>query len=342
MKVISLILLLFTLSFSQAEAVFNMLDATQAGDSKSGGKANTTEGEFGILGSLAGVYNKGREAVKTTYDEIQYWKGIIGTYGKMKTWYEEQKAGFKRIGRTFGAVFSDPKQIFSAIERGEFDDISGKIFGDIDYKINIAPEKLNNIFGSAEKLMSAGDPNKFGGAIMPNTGKVYNEFNAIVLNTNMKIDFADEFSLNKKIIENSNKIYNEANVETMPEYKIMETIKAMAASATENSQNYTAWAAQTTGELNKKIDSVNTLFDAGYMDNIMDLQLLAAMNELEMVNANNKRIMHELELLKAHHAILGVEIWKHNKDKTDKESFVANSLTMKSSLQVKLDEMKKP
>lgn len=419
MRIIILVLLLFSLSFSQADAVFNILDAQNAADSKSGfGKKGSTPGEFGILGSLAGVYNKSREAVKTTYDEIQYWKGIIGTYAKMKEWYEEQKNGFKRIGRTFGALFTDPKKLFSKEGLEAFDDafnqigglksgaelIGGKEFGNLH--INIAPEKLNNLFGSAEKLRKATEKfdERFSGAIMPKTEEIYNNFNAMLPSSNIDNDLikgflpksaeikvnlvkqldnkiaqkkelknkigqtelakisldADIKKLEKaqknlsqyapeqnynKIIENTNKIYAEGGVETMPEYKIMETIKAMAASATENSQIYMTWAANVADSLNKKVLEVDKMFTTdengnSQMDNIMDLQLLAAMNELEMVNANNKRIMHELELLKAHHAILGIEIWNHNKTKTKNENIIANSLTMKTGLQKKLDAMK--
>jgi hypothetical protein len=349
---------------SWANVEISALDAQSSERSKGfTDDKNPTSEELGILASFAGVYNKSREAVKAVYDEIQYWKGIGATFGMMRNWYKEQKDNFQRIGRTAGALFTAPDKVFAGVSGKDWFDkalnyadaplkVATELFGAIDYTIYQAPKEMDNIFGRAEYYMDKIGDSRFSGAIMPNTEEIYENFNVMILNSDVSDRVKNKFRLKEEnkqknfeeIVKNANDLYKQVGVEEMPEYKIVETIKAMTASATHNSQNYTIWAGETAFRLNEKVSEIDRLFEQdeegnSKMDNIMDLQILAAMNELEMINANNKKILHQLELLKAHHALLGLEIWKYNKDKTSGEAFTASALIMRVNAESELENL---
>lgn len=311
-----------------------------------GGSKKPTDGEIGILATLAGVYGKTRDAVKTVYDEIQYWRGIAATYQMTKDWFNDQKERFKQIGRTVGTFFSEPGDIFAKLDQAE------SLFNQTDNLIFGAPQELDKIFGHLEVHIDQLADSKLSGALIPSTDEVFESFNLMIYNSDMSEDqkrkvlgssfYPDE---EEELINYQNELYEDINADMMPETEIMNVIKGMSASAVENSTMYTQWAIKSATTLSHKIQEVDAAFADGKMENIMDVQILAAMTDMEMINANNKRILHNLEVLKVHNAMLGLEIWVQNAEDIQDEALVATFLSYRddviSESDIVLDNIKK-
>jgi hypothetical protein len=336
-------------------------------------KGDPTKGEIGIIATLAGIYNKGREAVKSVYDEIQYWKGIGATYGMMKDWYREQKEKYKQIQRTVGKLANNPREVFQNRKGKDwFDDVLGfldasfsyvnhftgtaaEVFDKTDILAYGSMRELNMVFSHAEKYVTLVGNSKISGILMPNTDEIYNKFDEIIYTSNMSDEYKQRI-MNREnykrlssdsaaytltpeqqaqidtFISNSNSFLAAAGTENYPETRIVNLMKGLTASATGNSAMYYEWAVGSMDRLSQRMTEIDTLFKKDELNNIMDLQLLAAKLELEMINANNKRILHELEALKVHHAMLAYEIWKHDRKKVFDESMIADVLTLEQTM----------
>jgi hypothetical protein len=379
-----LALVSFSFAFDITKAPDMQKDVNPAIVSNKEDKGDPSEGELGIIATMAGVYNKGREAVKSVYDEIQYWKGIGATYDMLKDWYNVQKEKYKSIKRTVGKLQQNPKDVF-AVKKGKdwfdtFLNISeaplafmGEYTGNAVSLVNKMDDfayggmrELDRIFTHSEKYVTLLGESKISGVLMPNTDEIYDKFDEVIYNSNMSdgykkrimreanykrysegnfitLDSAEEarrreaqISALQEYAQHNDSIFSLARIDSFPETKIINTIKGLTASASGNSAMYYAWAMEAMDKLSGKMDTVDAMFERGEMDNIMDLQLLAAKLELEMINANNKRIQHELEALKIHHAMLGYEIWQHGKMKVLVEDVVGDALTLR---QIALDAL---
>jgi len=356
------------------QATLNPAMASNTDDS-----GDPTKGEIGWLGTMAGVYNKSREAVKSVYDEIQYWKGLGATYGMMKNWFKDQKDKFKGIKRTLGRLREDGASVFKNLDGKDWfetmlnymesplnyanfyvnplastvEQIDGVVYGSF--------KELDEVFSHAEKYTTALGNSNLSGFLMPTTDEIYDKFDEIIY-TSSQIpedwkkrvisdenykkftsdgkqfvsltpeESAKERERQRKLQEdffekNSKKL---TSVDDFPETKIVEMMKMLTASATGNSAMYYSWAIDGLNELQTGMEDVDKKFANGEMNNIIDLQILAAKFEIEMINANNKRILHNLEALKIHNAMLGFEIWKHNESKSVDESFISEALTLGS------------
>ena len=360
-------------------------------------KGDPTDGEVGIIGTLAGAYNQTREAVKAVYDEIQYWKGIGATYGMLKDWYANQKAKYKAIRRTVAKLSHNPSDVFSNVEGKDwFETILNVLDAPLAYTQHYTGtatslvnqtdnfayggmRNLDRVFNHAEKYVTLVGESKISGMLMPTTDDIYNKFDEIIYNSPNISDEWKRRIINEEnhgrfvqVIQNgdtswvlqpfseseekarqdrktaamqtfldqNNALFLAADVESFPETRIINTIKGLTASATGNSAMYYEWAIQSMNTLSKKIEEIDQKFKDGKMNNIMDLQILAAKLELEMVNANNKRILHELEALKIHHAMLGYEIWKHGRARAFDESATGDVLTLREIASERLQDIK--
>jgi len=363
------------------QATINPATASNTSDN-----GDPTKGEIGWLGTMAGVYNKSREAVKSVYDEIQYWKGLGATYGMMKDWFSNQKEKFKAIRRTIGRLGDDGAFVFKNLEgkdwfetmlnymesplnyanfyinplESTFDQTDGVVYGGFS--------EMDRIFSHAERYMNLIGDSKISGLLMPNTDEIYDKFDEIIYTSPYVTDEWKERIISDKNykkftmqgdtskitplkddelaqehnrqIELQEDFFSKNNdkltsVADFPETKIVEMMKALTASATGNSAMYYDWAVEGLEILQKDMKDVDKLFADNKMDNILDLQILAAKFEIEMINANNKRILHSLEALKIHHAMLGFEIWKHNEKKSFDESIISEALTLQMMMQEK-------
>jgi hypothetical protein len=368
---------------SDEDFLNNMLERTRgapnpATSSNKDNKGNPTDGEIGIVGTLAGVYNKSREAVKSVYDEIQYWKGIGATYGMLKDWYDDQKKKYRMIRRTVGKLTSNPKHVFSNLQGKDWFEtalnymdsplaLAGYYTGTAESIVNQTDDfsyggirNLDKIFSHAEKYIDSVGDSKISGMLMPNTDEVFAKFDEMIYTSPMDTSYKKRimsetnykrFSSEKKeivldssefkkqqetkvqameeFVDRNNELFVAAQVDKFPETKIINIVKGLTASATGNSAMYYSWSMSSMERLNQQMEELDLMFAADKLNNIMDLQLLAAKLELEMINANNKRILHELEALKIHHAMLGYEIWKHSKTKAQDESLIGDVLTLR-------------
>lgn len=361
------------------QAIINPSTVSNTDDS-----GDPTKGEIGFIGTMAGVYNKSREAVKSVYDEIQYWKGLGATYGMMKGWFNDQKAKFKAIKRTIGRLGDDGVFVFKNLEGKDwFETMLNYIESPLNYA-NFYVDPLNTmtnqidgvvygsfsemdrIFSHAEKYMNLIGESNLSGLLMPTTDEIYDKFDEIIYTspniseewkkritsdknykkftmegTTPKFDTLTDAELKKehdRQIELQEDFFKKNNgkldfAADFPETKIIEMMKALTASATGNSAMYYSWAVEGLGMLQEDMERVDKKFADNEMENILDLQILAAKFEIEMINANNKRILHSLEALKMHNAMLGFEVWKHNEKKSFDESFISEMLILQTMAQ---------
>jgi len=339
-----------------------------------------TDGELGIIGTLAGIYGKGREAVKAVYDEVQYWKGIAATYDRLKDWYAQQRAKYQAIRRTVGKLTHNPREVFANRDGKDWFETllntieSPLIFvqhytGNAERLVNQTDDfaysglrNLDRIFYRAERYFDALGDSKISGMLMPSTEEIFNNFDEVIFASNLsetskrrimnEANFRrfsetghhnlsrENFDLQQeaKIAEMeafasaNNALLSAAGAQNFPETQIITVIQGLTASAVSNSAMYYEWAMNSMNNLSKQMQEVDKMFAENKLDNIMDLQLLAAKLELEMINANNKRILHELEALKVHHALLGYEIWEHSRKKATDEVATADALTLRQTV----------
>lgn len=260
--------------------------------------------EGGILTTLVSSYMAVRNAVKFTYDEIKYFERMYDTYESMGLWFERNK---RRVDDIFDAttqLVTDPEDVFTTLRRME------GIFDRVDYLVLYETHKFDAILAGGENLWDAATArnNAYTGLIVPNTEGVLSYIEALFTgNPAPTQDEYDRMTPEDWDAWNQNHIaqerINSLNKDAWPEEKARRASVLIASSAMAKSAAFSKWslrANQNIAELDGKLAGVK---------GVNQQSLAAAWYALENANANNKRIQHSAEELKALLGILGADLY---------------------------------
>ncbi len=251
--------------------------------------------EKGIMATMALCYVKCRDAVKSAYDEIQYWRGIKHSYENLKKWFKRNREKVVNLKECAVELFTDPGDLWAKLEKTE------EMFDRFD---DIAFYETARFENSLIRLETSFDYAQ----LLPNTVEVLRILDETFFNVNpehdktIAIEQKEDLEIIEKEREYTEDIYNEDE-----EKKIIEATKFLIASSISESNMYHNWAIRSVKHYNN-LDS-----DFSKYDGIKHVEMKAAWWELEDCNANNKKMRHMSAETKLYLAKLGLDLYEWQK-----------------------------
>lgn len=265
--------------------------------------------EGSILGTMTMVYSKVRNAVKYAYDEIIYFERMNEKRKQIGEIFKTASERTERIFDKTSNLFSDPKDIFTTLEKMEdlFDETDALYYR--DYK------DFDRTLSEGEYLYdkAVDRHNTYTGWIIPNTQGVLNYIEGFfhgkpydVINSEKEQWTAEELGEYEKYYKREEALAQLID-ENWSDEKVRKSTALIAASTLSNSGAYTNW---TVNQANNVI-ALDEMFSD--LDGVNPIEMAATWYIIENTNANNKRILNSMEELKAMQALLSMDAYMVSK-----------------------------
>lgn len=264
-----------------------------------------SKNETGILGTMVLIYTKTRDAVKTAYNEVMYFKEMYNNYQQMKSWLKRAQTRTTAIWDKASDLFTDPKNVFVTLDR------LVDIFDNIDYAVWAVPNELDHILAKTELTYDKIVDGIPSGGMLPNTDEV--------------IEYVDyKFGLNRLPPDTTDPITGKyvaqltaakVNGQQFPEEDMVTASRLIASSAMANAEMYRNWALQSSQNI------PNTEKNFASVQSANGNSLAACWYAIEQTNANNKLLANHLNELKVYQAMLGIYIYEVSDQRTQELQF---------------------
>ncbi len=262
--------------------------------------------EGGILTTLVSSYMAVRNSVKFAYDEIMYFEHMYDTYERIHDWFDRNKNKVENTWDASTRIVTDPKDVFTTLRRME------TIFDAVDDITLNETKKFDLLLAGGENLwdVATARNNQYTGFIIPNTEQTLDYVEGLFtgkagmsLSEQQKAQMtADEVDSWTKYYEQRKSLENIPK-ENWPEERVRLAATLIASSAMANSGALNKWS------LKANLDAQGLEKSLNGVEGVNQNGVAGALYALETSNANNKRLRHSIEELKALQGLLGMDMW---------------------------------
>lgn len=334
MKKFTLLLLVLSGAVLAQDITIPVQDADSEPDNK---KATKEEG--GILSSMIMMYSTVRNAVKYTYDQIQFMRGIGNTVTDIGDWFKDTKERTRRLGKCFHDLGTEPGDWMMKLEKVE------EIFDRIDDLALNQTAKLDLLVAQGEHYFDTLHTNPYVDSkglmhrpmITPPTQLVSNQLTEWSEQVPWESIGKTEASVRREQLEKQNvadvdgAMHEEqmrlglyADMESKgedAEENLVLISKELASHVKGNSMAFEKWSQQGLNNVNQ----LDKEFQEAGTEGINKTELQTSWWMIEQVNAQNKGILHSELELKALLGVLGIDLFESTQLQTQRTALRINA-----------------
>ena len=281
-----------------------------------------TKEEGGILTTLVSSYMAVRNSVKFAYDEIMYFENMYDTYERIHGWFDRNKTKVEDTWDASTRLVTDPKDVFTTLRRME------TIFDAVDDITLNETKKFDRLLAGGENLWDVATTrnNQYTGFIIPNTAQTLDYVEGLFTGkAGMNLSEQQKAAMTADEVEAWTEYYEQRKSidhipkENWPEERVRIAASLISSSAMANSAALNKWS------LKANLDAQGLEKTLAPVEGVNQNGVAAALYALETSNANNKRLRHSIEELKALQGLLGMDMWVYAQNRS-RELFYSSQM----------------
>jgi hypothetical protein len=274
-----------------------------------GSTETSSKEEKGILASLILIYTKSRNAVRSVYDEIQYWKNMVRTYKMMEAWFNRNKQKLNEIVTDAMLVSTRKEDIFSKLKRAD------EMFSSINDVAFNETQNFDHTLATFERNWdSLAVHSRPAVRMMPTTDDVLSTIQTLFPSEQYKESLGIPPVNSTAASQGPDTGLRLSERDSrLPEAGVANISEFVAASAIAKSEVYYGWSVNALGN----VDQIGEKFKD--FKSINQKEMEAAWYGIEQINANCFRLRLSSEELKVYLGILGFDLWRNSQRRGDEE-----------------------